>query len=363
MISSCYIHIPFCKKICSYCDFPKVCYLEKWIHPYLKALKKEIELNYHNEVMKTIYIGGGTPSSLTEEQLEALFQILSTIKRDSNCEFTIEVNADDITEECVKIFKKYGINRVSMGVQTLNGPLQKVLNRFSNYEKIKESISLLKKYGIFNINVDVMYAIPGETKQDLTRDLEKILSLEVAHISTYSLILEEHTELYLKNPILVDQDTDYQMYEWITKTLKKHGYHHYEISNFSKPGYESKHNITYWENERYYGFGLGASSYLKDKRLTNHHNLTKYINGEFFYEEEIITKERNMEYEMILGLRKIEGVSNDKFLKKYHKNIKEIFDIQNLIDQNLLVWDKEYLKIPEDKLYLSNEILINFLFL
>lgn len=360
MISSCYIHIPFCKKICAYCDFPKFCYIDKWIDPYLEALQEEINQTYKNEEMKTIYIGGGTPSSLDEKVLEKLFEILSILKRKNDCEFTIEVNSEDITEEKVKIFKKYGINRVSIGVQTFNPKLQETLNRVSNYDVIKDTIFLLKKYGINNINLDLMYAIPGETLEDLKEDLEKFLSLGINHISTYSLILEEHTALYLKKPKLIDEELDLKMYNFIIDFLNKNNYKHYEISNFSKKGFESKHNLTYWNNEKYYGFGLGASSYIENKRLNNHANLTKYLNKDFIKEEEIITADLNMEYEMILGLRKIEGVSNINFYKKYSKKIEDIFNIENLLKDKLLIWDNEYLKIPEDKIYLSNEILVNF---
>ncbi len=362
MITSCYIHIPFCKKICAYCDFPKFCYFDKWIEPYLEALEEEIRKIYINEEMKTIYIGGGTPSSLDEKSLEKLFEILNIIKKAKNCEFTIEVNSEDITEEKVKLFKKYGINRVSIGVQTFNPKLQKILNRISDYEVVKKAIVLLNKYGIKNINLDLMYAIPEETLEDLKEDLDKFLSLNISHISTYSLILEEHTQLYLKQPKLIDEDLDFKMYNFIIETLAKNNYNHYEISNFSKEGYYSKHNLTYWNNEMYYGFGLGASSYIKTKRFNNHSNLTKYINKDFKKDEEDIGRERKMEYEMILGLRKVIGVSNKDFFEKYGKNIEGVFDLKKLLESKLLVWENEYLKIPEDKLYLSNEILVTFIF-
>ncbi len=361
MITSAYIHIPFCKTICSYCDFPKFCYMKKWIKPYLEALKEEIKQIYQNEKMKTIYIGGGTPTSLSDEELENLLKIIILLKREESCEFTIEANAEDITEEKVKIMKKYGVNRISIGVQTFDINLKKKLNRMSSYEDIKKAVDLLKKEGIENINLDIMYAIPGETMDTLKSDLKKILSLDIPHISTYSLILEEHTKLYLDNPKLIDQDLDYEMYENILKALKEKEYIHYEISNFSKKGYESNHNLTYWNNEQYYGFGLGASSYIKNKRMTNHMNLTKYLEKNFSKEEEKVTEKEKMEYEMILGLRKIEGVSDKQFYKKYERHIEEIFDIKKLLKEGLLYWENEYLKISENNLYLSNEILVNFL--
>lgn len=361
MIKSLYIHIPFCKKICSYCDFTKFCYQKKWIMPYLESLKKEIKTYYKGELLKTIYIGGGTPTSLDDDELEYLLNITNTLKKDKSYEFTVEANVSDLSLSKIKLLKKYGVNRVSLGVQTFNKELQKTLNRKDDYLNVKETITNLKNNGICNINLDLMYAIPKEKEEDLKLDLEHILSLDVPHISTYSLILEPNTLLYMKKVKEIDQEIDAKMYDLICKTLKKNGYNHYEVSNFSKPNYESKHNLTYWNNDEYYGFGLGASGYVENKRYTNHSNLTKYINKDYTRETEIITPVLSQEYDMILGLRKLKGVSNQEFFQKYHKNIEEVFHIKSLLKEKLLVYENEFLRIPEDKIYLSNEILINFL--
>lgn len=361
MISSLYIHIPFCKQICSYCDFTKFCYQKKWVMPYLESLKKEILEKYQNETLKTLYIGGGTPTSLEEHELEYLLELTKYFVKDSKIEFTIEANLKDLTLSKIKLLKKYGVNRISIGIQTFHKNLQKTLNRNEDYNLLKEVITTLKENNITNINLDLMYAIPNETLDDVKKDLEYFLSLDVPHISTYSLILEPHTTLGLNHTEEFPQELDEEMYKIICKTLKQAGYIHYEVSNFAKPNYESKHNLTYWNNEEYYGFGVGSSGYEKNKRYTHHQNLTKYIENNYEKEIEELNQKKKQEYEMILGLRKLKGVSNKEYFKKYHKNIKEVFDIEKLLENNLLIYENDYIRIPEDKIYLSNEILINFL--
>ncbi len=362
MAKAVYIHIPFCKTICSYCDFPKFFYFDKWIKPYLEALEKEIKETYKKEEIKTIYIGGGTPSLLKIEELQTLLSLTKLFKKKKNIEFTIEVNAEDITDEKVKLFSIYGVNRVSIGVQTFQEKLGDVLERHTSYETVKEAISRLRSVGIFNINLDLMYAIPEEQLVDVKKDLSKFLTLPITHISTYSLILEEHTKLYLKNPHLVEEELDFEMYKYIQDTLKEQGFIQYEISNFAKEGYESKHNLVYWDNEEYYGFGLGASSYIGGVRKTNTRSLTSYFEGREYSEIEVIDEKKNMEYEMILGLRKRKGVSIKNFLKKFQKNIEDVFLIEDLIKQGLLEKQGDFIRIPQDKIYLSNEILLFFLF-
>lgn len=361
MITSVYIHIPFCKKICSYCDFPKFCYQKKWIMPYLDSLKEEIKKEYKGDLIKTLYIGGGTPTSLDLEELEYLLNITKVFHQDENIEFTVEANLSDLTLPKIKLLKRYGVNRISIGIQTLNKSLQDILNRNEEKETLKNTISHLKEEGISNLNIDLMYAIPSETLKDVEEDLSFFLSLDIPHISTYSLILEEHTALFLKHLPPISEELDEKMYKLICKTLKDHGYKHYEVSNFAKKGYESNHNLTYWNNEVYYGFGLGASGYVHKKRYTNHQNLMKYMKKDYSKEIETLDNTMLMEYEMILGLRKEEGVSQDLFYQKYGKKIDEIFDIDDLLKKGLLVWNHRNLMIPENKIYLSNEILVNFI--
>ena len=355
MIKSAYIHIPFCAHICTYCDFPKMLYNKKMADKYLSSLEKEIKSNYKNESLKTIYIGGGTPTSFSYEELKRLLDILSILKKEEEYEYTIECNIENITEEKLKLFKEYGINRLSIGVQTFNKKLLKYLNRTINYD----NIILSKKY-FDNINIDLMYAIKNETLDDLKEDLDNIIKLDVNHISTYSLIIEPNTILSIKGEEYIDDEIDYEMYKLICDTLKNNNYIHYEISNFAKKGYESKHNLNYWNNNEYYGFGMGASSYINNTRITNTKSINKYLNNEFIYEKEKVDKMRQMEYEMILGLRKLEGIDLSLFKQKYKKEVEEIFDIKKLLEEGKLIKENDKLKINEDYIYLSNDILINF---
>ncbi len=360
-MTSVYIHIPFCKQICSYCDFPKFFYLEKWIKPYLEALEKEIKSTYKGEKVKTIYIGGGTPSFLKKEDLEILFSIVSIFDKAKDVEFTIETNSEDITKEKAELFKKYGVNRVSIGVETFHPHLGKILERNSSYEMVKQAIQNLNDVGILNINLDLMYAVPSETIKDVEQDLEKVLTLPITHLSCYSLILEEHTKLYLKKPKLIEEELDAQMYERIREILKEAGFNQYEISNYAKKGYEAKHNLVYWNNEEYYGFGLKASSYMQKKRRTNTCSLTDYLEGKYKKEEEQIHLKEDMEYEMMLGLRKVEGVSIYKFKEKFKAEMEDIFPICDLQKKGLIEVINDSVRIPLDKFYLSNEILLSFL--
>lgn len=356
MIKSAYIHIPFCKTICSYCDFPKILCNNKYIDKYLDSLDYEINKYYKNEILNTIYIGGGTPSSLSLIELKKLFNILSKFKLNENYEYTIECNLDSLTKEKLDLFKQNKINRLSIGIQTFNNKHLKFLNRENNNLEI---LKYAKK--IFdNINIDLIYAIPNQTLDELDKDLKSFLKLGINHISTYSLIIEDNTMLKINNIKNIDEELDLKMYNLICNKLEKSGFNHYEISNFSKKNYESKHNLNYWNNDEYYGFGMGASGYIDNIRYTNTKSITKYINKIYRYEIEQLDENLKMDYEMILGLRKLEGVSLDNFKKKYNKEIEKVYDIDYLIKEKKLIKENNYLKINKDYLYLSNDILIKF---
>lgn len=359
MINNCYIHIPFCKNICSYCDFCKLFYNEKLVDQYLEQLEKEISNIYRKEELKTIYIGGGTPSCLNMKQLNKLFSITKKLRVSKDVEFSIECNFDSINKEKLLLFKENGVNRLSFGLESTIDKNLKLLNREENCSRVKEIISYCRELGFKNINIDLMYAIPDETTKDLERDLNFILSLNVEHISTYSLIIEEHTKLYINQIKTIKEELDYEMYKIICNKLKN--YHHYEISNFSKYGYESRHNMCYWKNKNYYGFGLGASSYIGNKRINNTRSITKYLQNKTILDMEILNKSDIMSYEMILGLRMLNGVNKESFYKKYNKDIYEVFDIKGLISKELLIDDGINIYIPLDKMYISNEILVNFI--
>ncbi len=357
---SVYIHIPFCKNICHYCDFCKMYYQTNWIDKYLEALKKEVITNYKGELIKTIYIGGGTPSCLNLEELKNLFLIIKLFKKSPDLEFTFECNIEDITLDKLKLLSKNGVNRISIGIQTFNKTHQKFINRENSYNIVLNKINLIKKY-FNNINLDLMYGFENQTLKQLEKDINLFLKLDVNHISTYSLIIEPHTKFYIDKIKSIDEDLDYKMYQLINKKLLDSGFEHYEISNYSKKNYKSKHNLTYWNNEHYYGFGLGASGYINNIRYDNTRNLNKYLKGDYVFESHKLSLKETMENELILGLRKINGVNRKIFFDKYKRNIEEVFDIKKLLIDKKLIKKNNYYFINKDYLYLSNDILINFI--
>ena len=360
-MKNCYIHIPFCSKICSYCDFCKMFYNKKFVSDYLEALDREIYDVYRGEELETIYIGGGTPSSLDISELKKLFSTLEMFNCSKNLEFTIECNIENTDEEKIKLFSEVGINRISFGVESFNKKNLSLLERESSYEKVVELVKLCRKYGINNINVDLMYALPDEDIEVLRKDLEMIFSLDVEHISTYSLIIEYHTKLSINGIKNISEDLDSEMYDVICNEMKNHGYSHYEISNFCKKGYESRHNLCYWNNKSYYGFGLGASGYIDNRRYSNTRSLNEYIDGNIILEEDYLTDDDIMEYEVILNLRKKEGISLNDFYSKYEVNFSDVFDYKYLVEKKLLILENNHLYIPEDKWYISNEIIVKLL--
>lgn len=352
-----YVHIPFCKHICSYCDFCKVLHIKTFVDDYLDALQNEIIESYDGEFVRTIYIGGGTPSCLSHQERVKLFRIMSNFKRMSDCEYTIECNPSDITEDFLDDIVQAGINRVSIGVESFDKNNLKFMDRNIDFEDLSNKISMLRQRGISNINLDLMYAIPGEKMSTLKKDLSLLLKLEPTHISTYSLIIEEHTRLSNDNVKYISPDEDRKMYDFICTYLKKHGYNHYEVSNFAKEGYESKHNLTYWLNEEYYGFGLGASGYKGGVRYTNTKNLSEYINHKYRKEELLLSYKDQTDNELMLGFRLLKGINLDDFYDKFNANIQELYPVEDLIKQKYLIYKNGYLYINPEYIYTMNEIL------
>ncbi len=352
---SIYIHIPFCTQICSYCDFPKVLKNEKLIDKYLISLEKEIQEKYKNEVVSTLYIGGGTPTSLSLKQLTTLFKIIEKINLSKDAEVTIEANTEDLTIEKLKLLKKY-VNRLSIGIQTFNATRLKELNRKININNLKNAFKHFD-----NINIDLIYGFKSQTILDLKEDLEKIIKLKPAHISTYSLIIEPNTLFYINKYNKIDEDLDRKMYDHIIKVLKQNGYNHYEISNFAKEKFESRHNLVYWNNENYYGFGLGASGYLKNTRYENTRSLTNYLNGKYIMNKHKLTQNETIQNEFMLGFRKVNGINKIEFKEKYNINIDDIKEIKELLKLNLLLENQTNIYINPNYLYTSNEILIRLI--
>ena len=350
-----YIHIPFCKSICTYCDFCKMEYHEKYINDYLDNLKKEILSRYRGESVKTIYIGGGTPSTLTTDELDYLLSIASIFNLEDDYEYTIECNIEDINIDKLNLFKSYGINRLSIGVQSFDKDNIKALGRHHDEDMVFDNIYEAKKY-FNNISIDLIYGI-NDNIEKVKNDISMFLMLDINHVSCYSLILEENTKLYIDKHKYIDEEIDRNMFDYINDTLTKKGYKHYEISNYAKPGYESIHNKNYWLNGSYYGFGLSAVSYLNNYRITNTKNLTKYLKGEYLDNKIYEDTNRNKENDLILGLRLIDGISISKFNKKYQDDLLNREVIKGLIKEGYLEVDKDNLKCNYKYIYLSNSIL------
>lgn len=360
-MNSVYIHIPFCKSICSYCDFCKQLYNETNVKKYLNALKEEIKDRYNDEELDTIYIGGGTPSILNMNELKELFDIIKLLKTDNLKEFTFECNVNDITEELIIFLKNNKVNRLSIGIESFNKEKLKFMERFSNFDDVKQKIEMIRNIGINNINVDLMYGIPGETLKVLKNDLNLILKLKPDHISTYSLILEEYTKLSLNEVKPIDEELELEMYNYIRNKLKHKKYIHYEVSNFALNQKESIHNLNYWNNEEYYGFGLGAHGYIDGIRYENTKNINKYIENNFVSKQEIVGIKEKQENELMLGLRKIKGISLTEFFNKYEVNMQDVFPIKPLIKNKDLIYKDGYIYINPEKLYIMNEILLKLI--
>ena len=360
MTTSAYIHIPFCDHICTYCDFCKRYNYEFIIDKYLDALKKDILDNYKGEVLKTIYIGGGTPSSLNIKELIKLMEIVKLLKLDKNYEFTFECNPENITEEKLIILKENGVNRISLGVESTIDKYLKYLGRNHDYKMVKDKINLIKKY-INNINVDLIYALPNETIDDVMRDLHNIVKLNVNHVSTYSLEIHDNTVLGIRKTKPINEDLDSDMYNLISSYLKENGFIHYEISNFCKDNNYSRHNMVYWKNEEYYGFGLGASSYVNNIRFDNTRSMVNYVNGNRCLNKEKLSLKEKISYELILGFRLINGINKEEFKKKYNIDLINQYNIKELIKKGYLIDDGLNIRVSYDKLYIENSILENFI--
>ena len=360
-MKSCYIHIPFCKTICTYCDFCKMYYNKKNVSLYLDALEAEINNRYKNEELSTIYVGGGTPTCLDCEDLNRLLQIINKLKTSKDLEYTFEANVETLTLDKIKLLNRYGVNRISIGVQSIKDNNIKFLGRKHTKDMVMNTINLLKENGFNNINVDLIYAIPKESIEDLKEDLDFVINLDVTHISTYSLIIEPHTMLYIDNIKNIDEDLDYDMYKYICNYLKENGYNHYEISNFSKPGFESRHNLTYWNNLEYYGFGLGASGYIENARYDNTRSLKKYLDGNYVLNSEKLNLNTTIQNEFILGLRKIDGINKRDFYNKFGVEINDLKIVKKLADEGKLEDDGTNIYIKDNYIYISNSILMEFI--
>ena len=319
-IHSLYIHIPFCNKICDYCDFTKLQYFRKFAVSYLEALKDELA-SYNIGKLKTIYVGGGTPTALEDDLFLKLLQIIDQYK-DGVKEYTFEANPESLSIEKIKMLREHGVNRVSLGVQTTNDKILQAVNRDHSFEQVKTAIKNLKEQGIDNINVDLILGLPHTSKKILENDIKNVLSLDIKHISCYGLTVNPHTALFNKGFKEPSGDALRQYYDIVEEILKENGFIHYEVSNWAKSGYQSEHNLTYWRNEQYYGVGLGASGYIGQTRYKDTINLSQYLSRAFVNEQEKVSSKDKLTYQIMLNLRTIEGL-----------DIKYVQDKESIVDE------------------------------
>lgn len=367
-----YIHIPFCVRKCYYCDFTsfsdKYCYVDF----YFQHLKKELSdiLNkYPDVIFNTVYIGGGTPSSVDSKYILGLFDLFSQ-RLSIDCEITIEANPATVTAEKLHDYLECGINRISIGVQSFENELLKSLGRIHNEEQAVNTVLMAKEAGFKNINIDLIYGIPSIKKRnaqslkEMEETMHKALSLGVTHISTYSLIIEEGTKLYDWNTDYIDDDIDRKMYYMCQKLLENNGFKQYEISNFALNGFESKHNLKYWNCDDYMGVGLAAASCMNGVRYKNTIDFEKYINGNYLDSTEtvVLNEQDQMKEFMMLGFRKLSGPDPHEFYKRFNIDYSKKFsdNLQRLIDKNLIERKNNYFILTDKGLDYANIVFREF---
>lgn len=360
MAKSVYIHIPFCKSKCKYCSFISFTNQE-YKNLYLESLIAEIKSAYKGESLKTLYFGGGTPSLIPFEYLK---KIIDCFTFEKECEITLEINPDDVEEKYLNDLKLVGINRLSLGAQTFNDDILKQIGRRHNSAQILKTIDLAKKVGFKNISADLIYGLPNQSVEILKNDLNNFVELDIQHISTYGLKVEEES-YWGKNPPenLPDDDIQADMYLIINNFLEKNGYIRYEISNFARKGFESKHNLNYWNNEEYYGFGLSAHGYLEGVRYSNFCNLQDYINNTFKrIDEHFLTEQEKLEEEIFLGFRKEVGIDVELIQKKFKVDFCEKYsDVLRKFSPDYILKTPRGYKLTLQGVLLSNNILSEFI--
>ncbi|WP_407269495.1 radical SAM family heme chaperone HemW [Radiobacillus sp. PE A8.2] len=375
MVSSVYIHIPFCQQICHYCDFTKFFYREEMADEYMEALENEIAsyIDHPKQKVKTIFVGGGTPTAINNQQLKQLLEIIDTYFDVSSCEeYCFEANPGDLDETKIKLLKDYGVSRISMGVQVFDNQMLEELGRLHRIEDVYKNVDALVQHGLTNISIDLIYALPKQTLSHFERTLKEALQFDLPHYSAYSLQIEPKTVFYQRYKMgqlhKPQEEEEAAMFELLREQMNKHGKQQYEISNFAVPGFESKHNLTYWNNDYYFGFGAGAHGYLPGKRIVNLRPFPAYVkqamkDGRPVLHIEEIGKKEQMEEEMFLGLRKLQGVSKTTFQQKFGLEMENIYGeaITFLTQKGWLEETTDRIKLTEEGSLFGNSVFQEFL--
>ena len=363
-----YIHIPFCKQKCFYCDFPSYARKDDLMSDYIEALLIELKEKIKAYKVRSLFVGGGTPSYLNEENLRKLMKVMKNINFIEDAEKTIECNPGTVSEEKFNIMKDGGINRLSFGLQTTKNNLLKGIGRIHTFEAFKDNYNLARSIGFNNINIDMMFGLPNQSVKDWTDSLEEVAKLNPEHISAYSLIIEEGTpfyKLYNEDKLkLPSEEEEREMYKKCKDILIENGYHQYEISNYAKEGKECLHNEVYWMCDEYIGVGASSSSYIDGKRIKNIDDLREYIkrigSGESIVDEEIInTKNDDIEEFMFMGLRMNCGIEEEEFKRRFHTDIDNVYKdvIEGNINKGLLERKRGRIYLTDKGIELSNMVM------
>ncbi len=372
-----YIHIPFCHQICHYCDFNKVFFKNQPVDEYIESMGQELAIMRQEGIsfkeVETVFLGGGTPTSLSEKQLERLLEIIHEyVDVSSLKEFSTEANPDELTYGKLIVLKKGGVNRLSIGVQSFDADLLRKIGRTHGPDDAARVVGEARKAGFDNISIDLIYGLPGQTIAQWQDTLDKALALNLPHYSGYSLIVEPKTVFYnLMNKgklPLPGEDIETEMFTMLIEQMESKGRKRYEISNFATPGHESIHNLLYWENATYAGVGAGAHGYVDGIRYSNIGPITKYMEKTALGERPVqqthlVTKTEAMEEEMFLGLRKSNGVSISLFQEKFGKSLEEVYGetLQSLINDGLVERNDDAIKLTHRGVYRGNDVFQQFL--
>ena len=361
MIQSAYIHVPFCKQICAYCDFFRCGYNSLLANKWLEVISKEIsDLKLTN--LKTLYIGGGTPSALSYHQLECLLKLLKP-SIDQDCEYTMEANLSHLNNELLKLITNYGVNRLSLGVQSFQNHLLERVGRTHRKEDVLPTLERIHQHGIHNISIDLIYGLPNQTLEMWQADLAYAITLPITHISLYALTIEPNSRFAKEGVEAADENLDADMYEYACSFLQANGFEQYEISSFAKKECYSKHNLAYWNYDDFYGIGCGASGKTNNVRYDNTKNFIEYLNDGASPTNIELSKDE-LKFEMIMmSLRKKEGLNLNLYKERFHSHV--YADFKAAIDQNIeknnLMMNENYLYASAKGFELLNDILIDFL--
>lgn len=362
-IKAMYVHVPFCKSICYYCDFCHRIYAKEVSEKWLASLQKELKIKQPNKDLNSVYIGGGTPSALAYDELKELLSILEPYTKNAK-EVTIEINPETFDAQKAQLLHDFHVNRASVGYQTYQKELLQKMNRHHSYEDVKHTMDLLRSVGITNISLDLMYALPFETMEDVQTSFQMALALKPTHFSIYSLILEEGSVFGKQHLQPIDEDLEADMYEWLIANLEANHYIQYEVSNFAlNDAYESMHNLAYWHYDDFYGISLGASGKEQGVRYDNTFSFQEYFKDPCLKKETVLTKEDQMFEMVMMNLRLKKGMSLALFKQRFGVSFEEVYakEIESLCKKGLLEIDEAYVKASTKGYLILNSVLEEFL--